>query len=173
VAHGIPKGETYEEALQALEDCFGDQHFAAAYRSQLKARTQWVGESWQEFATTIEHRAYPTLPEDNIRREAGKAFAEGVQDPDIKIQLLLGEKTVNEALRQALELQAVLLAVRPHKTSTKTFWGCRSPPTRRMDARRSGSLNGDQVTAEADRRGDQPSGNERGPTEKGERQRIH
>jgi hypothetical protein len=57
------------------------------------------------------------LPEEHIRREAGKAFADGVKDPDIKIQLLLGgEKTVNEALWQALELRAVLLAARPHRT---------------------------------------------------------
>jgi hypothetical protein len=35
-------------------------------------------------------------------REAGKVFAYGVQDPDIKIQLLLrGEKTINEDLREA------------------------------------------------------------------------
>jgi hypothetical protein len=35
---------------------------------------------------------------------------------------------VNEALRQALELQAVLLAARPHKTSAGKFWGSRLPP---------------------------------------------
>jgi hypothetical protein len=91
--------------------------------------TQKAGESLQEFATAIEHlahRAYPTLPEEHIRREAGKTFADGVQDPDIKIQLLLGgEKTLNEALRQAMELQDVLLAARPHKTSARTFWGSR------------------------------------------------
>jgi hypothetical protein len=55
-------------------------------------------------------------------RGAGKAFAYEVQDPDINIQLLLGgEKTVNEALRQALELQAVLVATRPYKNYTKTY----------------------------------------------------
>jgi hypothetical protein len=88
----------------------------------------------------LAHRAYPTLPEDHIKREAGKAFADGVEDPDIKIQLLPGrEKTVKEALIQALELQAVLQAARrPHKTRTKTFWGSRLTPTRRWDARQSG-----------------------------------
>jgi hypothetical protein len=87
----------------------------------------------------LAHRAYPTLPKDHIKREAGKAFAVGVEDPDIKIQLLLGgKKTVDEALRQALELQALLLAARPHKTRTKTFWGSRSSPTRGRDARQSG-----------------------------------
>jgi hypothetical protein len=58
----------------------------------------WVGESLQEFATTVKQLAccaYPALPEDHVRREVGKAFADGVEDPNIKIQLLLGgEKTV-------------------------------------------------------------------------------
>jgi hypothetical protein len=131
VLPGIPTNTTYENTLQALEDPFGDQHFAAVYRCQLT--TQKAGESLQDFVTASEllaNRAYPTLPEEHIGREAGKAFAYGVQDPDIKIQLLLGgEKTVNEALRQALELQAVLVAARPYKNNTKTYWQNQSPPT--------------------------------------------
>jgi stress-induced morphogen len=68
------------------------------------------------------HRTYPALAEDHKRREAGKAFAHRVEDHAIKIQLLLGrEKMVNEALRQVLDLHAVLLAAR-------TFWGNRRPP---------------------------------------------
>jgi translation initiation factor 2B subunit (eIF-2B alpha/beta/delta family) len=61
----IPTNTTYKNTLQALEDRFGDQHFAAAYRCQLTTRTQKAGESLQDFATAIEllaHRAYPTLP---------------------------------------------------------------------------------------------------------------
>jgi hypothetical protein len=37
-------------------------------------------------ATAIEqlaHRAYPALPEDHVRKEAGRAFTDGVEDPDI------------------------------------------------------------------------------------------
>jgi hypothetical protein len=117
VLHGVLKGATCEEILVALENRFGDQYLAAAYRSQLKTRTQGVGECLQEFVTAVEqlvHRTYPALPKDYIRREAGKAFADGVEDPTIKIQLHLGEeKMVNEALRQAFELQAVLLVARP------------------------------------------------------------
>jgi hypothetical protein len=87
----------------------------------------------QEFALGIEQLAccaYLPLPEDHIRREAGKAFADSIEDLAVKIQLLLGgEKKVNEALQQALELQAVLLAPRPHKMRARTFWGSRlSPP---------------------------------------------
>jgi hypothetical protein len=95
VLQGIPTNATYEETLQDLEDRFGDQHFSAAYRCQLTTRTRKAGESLKNFSTAIEqldHRAYPTLPEDHILREAGKAFAYGVEDPDIKIQLLLEEK---------------------------------------------------------------------------------
>jgi hypothetical protein len=125
VLHGILKSANYEESLQALEGRFGDQHFAAAFRSQPKTRTQKAGESLQNFDTAVAqltHCAYPTLPEDHIRREAGKAFADGVEDQDINISLLIGgENTVDEALRQALELQAIFLTARPHKTSTKTL----------------------------------------------------
>jgi hypothetical protein len=93
VLHGIPTNATYGETLQALDDRFGDQHFAATYRCQL-TRTQRVGETLQDFAMAGEqlaHRAYPTLPEDHVGREARKTFAYGVGDPDIKIQLLLRE----------------------------------------------------------------------------------
>jgi hypothetical protein len=52
-----------------------------------------------------------------VRRKAGKAFDSGVEDPDGRNHLLLGgEKLVNEALGQALDLQAVFLAARPRKT---------------------------------------------------------
>jgi hypothetical protein len=37
--------------------------------------------------------------------------------------MLGGEELVNEALRQAFELQAVHLAVRPQEISARTFWG--------------------------------------------------
>jgi hypothetical protein len=81
ILYGIPKKRSYEETLQVLQDRFGHQNFAAAFRSQLKTRTQRAGESIQGFATVVEqltHRAYPTLPENQIKREAGKAFADAV-----------------------------------------------------------------------------------------------
>jgi hypothetical protein len=71
VLHGVRKGATYEETLEALKDCFGDQHLVAAYRSQLKTGTQGVVELLQEFTTAFEelaYRAYPALREDNIKR---------------------------------------------------------------------------------------------------------
>jgi hypothetical protein len=69
VLHGVPRGATYEETIEALEDRFGDQHLAAAYRSQLKTRTQKPGESLQEFATAIEQ---PLLS--NATMEATSVF---------------------------------------------------------------------------------------------------
>jgi hypothetical protein len=61
---------------------------------------------------------------DHIKRQAGKVFADGAEDTTIKIQLLLGgEETVNDALRQALGLQAVFLAPRTQKPSSRTFRG--------------------------------------------------
>jgi hypothetical protein len=90
VLHGVPKGTTYDETLEAVEDGFGYQYLAAIYRSHLKTRTQGVRESLQEFAKAVEHLAhyaYATLPEDHVRREAGKAFTDWIEDPTIKTRL--------------------------------------------------------------------------------------
>jgi hypothetical protein len=54
VLAGIPINTPYGDTLQTLEDRFGYQHFAAAYRCQLTTRRQKAGESLQEFATAIE-----------------------------------------------------------------------------------------------------------------------
>jgi hypothetical protein len=88
VFHGVLKEATYEETIKALDDHFGDQHLATAYHIQLKTRAQGVSESLQDFATTVEqlaHSAYTALPKDNVRREAGRAFADRVEDPDTNI----------------------------------------------------------------------------------------
>jgi hypothetical protein len=51
----------------------------------------------------LTHRTYLALPEDDVRREAGRPFGDGVGDPSIKVELVLGcQETVGEALRQAL-----------------------------------------------------------------------
>jgi hypothetical protein len=88
VLHRVSKGAAYEKTIKALDDHFGDHRLATTYRSQLKTRTQRTGESLQEFTTTVEqlaHHAYPALPKDHVRREAGKAFTDGLEDPDTKI----------------------------------------------------------------------------------------
>jgi hypothetical protein len=72
----------------------------------------------------LAHRAYHTLPEDHRRREAGKVFANGIENHEIKVALLIGgENMVNEASIQAFELQAIFLATRSHKSSANSFWG--------------------------------------------------
>jgi hypothetical protein len=58
---------------EALGACLGNQHLDGAYCSLLMTRTQYVGESLQEFATAAEQLArcaYPGLPKDHIRRQA-------------------------------------------------------------------------------------------------------
>jgi hypothetical protein len=143
VLHGIRTSATYDETLQVLEDV-SEINRRRGHREQ--------GNPCKNFSAAIKelaHSAYPTLPEDHMMRGAGEAFADGVQDLNTKIQLLLGGgKTVNGALRLVLELQTVLLAVRPHKASAKTSCGNRSPsppPTHthtwRRDVRRPGCWN--------------------------------
>jgi hypothetical protein len=64
VLHGVPIGAIYKETLETWENLFVNQHLAAAYRSQLKIRTQGVRVSLQEFTTAVEehpHRAYPAV----------------------------------------------------------------------------------------------------------------
>jgi hypothetical protein len=136
VLHSIPTSTTYEDTLQAREKNFGDQHFVAAYRSQQGHRRPVS--SYKGFASAIErlaHRAYPTLSEDNIRRETGNAFSYCVRDPDINIQLLLGgEKTISEVIRKAQELHAIMVTERPNQNTQKTYQGNRSTLARRKDA---------------------------------------
>jgi hypothetical protein len=77
-------------------------------------------------------------------------FADGVEDLFIIIQLLLeGEKTVTEALRQAVALQAVLLvASRPKKNMHQDILGvasCLEPDKETKDDQHAGAL-GSQAT---------------------------
>jgi hypothetical protein len=43
VLHGVPKGATYDETLEALEDRFKEKHRPVMYRCRLKPRIQDVG----------------------------------------------------------------------------------------------------------------------------------
>jgi hypothetical protein len=45
ILHGVPTGATYEEVIEVLQNCYGDHHLEAAFYSELKRRTQFVGES--------------------------------------------------------------------------------------------------------------------------------
>jgi hypothetical protein len=144
-----------------------------------------------------------------------KAFADGIEEQDIRISLLIGgEKTANEALGQALELQAVFLAASPTRQAPRHSRGAARPPPgegtrenqhagtvenrdtswvtattkkkadkdrrrkqeerpirdmRKSPRRSEWRPNNNEVT---NRRGGQPSGNERGPAERAGRRRI-
>jgi hypothetical protein len=79
----------------------------------------------------------PALPEDHIRRDAGKAFADLVEDPAIEIQLLPewenGERGSQEGPRTAGRAPSS----QAPKTSARTFRGSLLPPTWRRDQRQS------------------------------------
>jgi hypothetical protein len=57
-----PATDVLQETLEDLEDCFGNQYLAAAYRSQLNSRTQDIGDSLQECGKAIEQLAHSTYP---------------------------------------------------------------------------------------------------------------
>jgi hypothetical protein len=70
---------------------------------------------------------------DHICRGVGRAFVDGIRERRIKWLLLLGGKrTVNEAVKQTLELEVVKLAVgSPAKlweTSDRALWRSLPPP---------------------------------------------
>jgi hypothetical protein len=65
VVHSVPPGATNEDIVGALIGRYGDHKLAAAYRAQMKARTQLIGKSLQEFAAAVEllaHRAQSEYP---------------------------------------------------------------------------------------------------------------
>jgi hypothetical protein len=68
---------TYKDSARTLKGCYRDFQLAAAYQSQLGARTQLCSESLQQFIATIEQLAQwalARLPKDFIQWEAAYAF---------------------------------------------------------------------------------------------------
>jgi uncharacterized protein (DUF2132 family) len=53
-AADILHGATYEDIVGALKGRYGDCQLAEAYRAQLKARIQLIGEQQQEFVAAVE-----------------------------------------------------------------------------------------------------------------------
>jgi hypothetical protein len=98
-----------------LRTDLGDQHLVTEYCSQLKTWSQDNGEPFKEFSTTIKQMTNPANPaqhENHVHWGAGKAFIDSIREQSMKQQLhLRGNKTLNEGLRQTLELQVVKLAV--------------------------------------------------------------
>jgi hypothetical protein len=59
----------------------------------------------------LAHRALVGLPEGHIQTEAAHAFIDGIRDREVKQHLLMGgDRTLNEALNQAVKLEAAKAA---------------------------------------------------------------
>jgi hypothetical protein len=85
----------------------------AAYRSQLKTRNQLSRESLKEVAAAVEqltHRALVGLSAHFTQEEIAHAFLDGVRSIEMKQHLHM---LLNEALNQALMLQAATAAAGP------------------------------------------------------------
>ena len=142
ILHTVPAEVTYKDIVESLRDRFGDHQLAAAYWSQLKARMQESGETLQEFAAAVEqlaHRALVGLPVAFIQTEAAHSFIDGIRDREVKQHLFMGgDLTLNEALNQALKLEAAKAAAgTPARLSELTGASARAsqPPDRRRDGR--------------------------------------
>jgi hypothetical protein len=134
VLHSVPSEASYEDIAGALRDRFGDHQLAAVYRSHLMARVQTGGKTLQEFAGAVKqlaHRALVGLPEGHIQTEAAHAFIDGIRDREVKQHLLMGgDRTLNEALNQAVKLEAAKAAV------YLVFSGFTSRPTSLLSSNR-------------------------------------
>ena len=110
VLHSVQQGAKYEDILAVLDGRYGDHQLAAAYRVQMRNRTQRGNESLQEFAAEVEqldHMALDGLPQDHIQREAAYTFIDGLRDTEIRQHLMLGgEQNLREALAKALRMEA-------------------------------------------------------------------
>jgi hypothetical protein len=103
ILHSVPAETSYEDIVRAMQNRFVDHQLAAACRSQLKARVQMSGETLQEFAAAVEqlaHQALVGLTVGFIQTGVADVFIDGVRD-----LLMGGDRTVNEALNQDLNLE--------------------------------------------------------------------
>jgi hypothetical protein len=76
----------------------------------------------------LAHQVLVGLPIGYIQTEAAHAFIDGVRDREVKQHLLMGsDRTLNEALNQALKLEAAKAAAWP----TARLWEVTRVPTGR------------------------------------------
>ena len=132
---------------------------------------QASGETLQEFAAAVEqlaHRAFVGLPVAFIQAQAVHSFIDGVGDREVKQHLLMGgDRTLNEALIQALKLEAAKVAAGP-PTRLQELTGAPArasqPPDRRREGRplcwQCGAAGHLRRDCRREPREDQDSGNE-------------
>jgi hypothetical protein len=140
--HTVPAEAKYEDIVEALQDRFGDHQLAAAYRLQRTARVQVSSKTLQEFAAAVEqlaHRPLVGLPVAFIQTEAAHFFIDGLRDRELKQHLLMGgDRTLNEALNQALKLEAAKAAAGPPARLRELIGapaGASQPTDRRQEGR--------------------------------------
>jgi len=137
ILHTVPAEATYEAIVGALGDCFGDHQLAAAYGSQLKARTQAYDETLQKFGAAGAPNLCQTSGHLPSNRGA-HSFIEGVRDREVKQHFLLGgDRTLNEALNQALNLEAARATAVP-LARLRELTGAPARSSRPPDHRREG-----------------------------------
>jgi hypothetical protein len=135
--HRVPKGATNEGNLEALKDRFRNQQLAAGVDSgkKLPRFSRNPCNNFLQLSNVCPSRLLLTTQGPRTTRER-EIVRRRSRNRRHKKQLMLGgENTVNEALVQALEIQAVILAARSHKRSARRFWGSRLPPTCRIYTR--------------------------------------
>jgi hypothetical protein len=82
--HGVPRGATYEEAIEALEDRTGEQRLAVRRHRQRKKRAQVNGGPWQKFAAFREwftRHAIPALLKGHVHKGPRRNRRSGVRGP--------------------------------------------------------------------------------------------
>lgn len=101
----------FKELVSRLEMRFGEKHLIEMYRSELRNRAQKEKESLQEYEADIVRLvkiAYPTAPDDIYESLAVDKFLDGIRDVETKQAVKLARpRTINDALAQALEFEAI------------------------------------------------------------------
>jgi hypothetical protein len=69
---GLSTAVTYEGVTEALENRYGDHHLEVMFLSQLKRRTQLIGESLQMLTAAIDHLAHSATDATCCKRHPGR-----------------------------------------------------------------------------------------------------
>lgn len=123
---------SFQAMKERLAARFDPEGRAELYRVQLRARRQKPKETLvflaQEIRVLVD-RAYGTLSEDAKRSLAKDAFLDAIADPDLRMRVLQKRpQTIDEALQDALELEAISRAEKERQTAPKAAPVPPNPP---------------------------------------------